>query len=83
MPTLGTMHSITASPRTACGQNNSAKPHSAVMCELSHRLKANRIRPTVIMIRRSTVCETRAATMVLKIWAMPTTKTVSPICRQS
>ncbi len=53
MFTLGTMHSISASPRNACDQSNSQKPHELVMLELSHKLPANSDRPTAIMMRMS------------------------------
>jgi hypothetical protein len=42
---------------------------------------ANRVRPTLMVIRWSTRVDSRAAITVDRIWAMPVTKTVVPISR--
>ncbi len=83
MVTLGTMHSMMAKPRRTWGARKAANPHSGVRCEVSQRLVAKRVRPMVMTIRWSTVCEARAAMIVLTTWAMPVTKTVVPIWRLS
>ncbi len=53
------------------------------MCEVSHRLQANRISPAVIIQRRSIRWLSREAITTLNICATPTTNTVVPICRLS
>ena len=51
------------------------------MCDVSHKLPANPVKPMPITIRRSTWFDDHAAITVLSNWLIPTTNTVVPISR--